>query len=263
MNIHHTITITALVGYATSSVFFLLGFDRDNSRSILTKTGQILFFLATLLMTYIAVTAKVQGIYSITSGFLLVSLLAWMTIGLQLFSGFKVAGVFVAPFITLTTLIHLFTVAPHEPNIVQERPETLILWHIYTSVIGEAFGILAVAVALLYIILQRAMKKKQLNRVLGSGLSVISLEKTLYLCIWLGFSFLTLGLILGAIYTQFYSQKEIEMVSKVIWALMVWLSFLIIIIGRNVFKIQTRKISYMSFIGFGIMALGFFGLLDL
>ena len=262
MNINHVVVITALVGFAISSGCYLQAFAADKHRGWLTKLAQGIFIAATCLMTYAATVAKIQNIWSMASGFLFISLLAWMTIGLQLFSQFKLAGTFVAPLITLISLVQLFTIAPHAAGQVA-KPNALISWHIYTSVIGQAFGILAATIALLYIILQRAVKRKQLDRILKSGLSLNPLEQGLISCLWLGFGFLTVGLILGAIYTQFFAAEEIRLTSKLIWALLVWVSYFLIILSKNVFGIATRKIVYMTFGGFAIMALGFFGLVDL
>lgn len=262
MNINHIIVIAALIGFAVSSGLYLQAFATDKHRGWLTRLAQIIFLIATCLMTYAATAAKLQNIWSMASGFLFVSLLAWMTIGLQLFSQFKLAGTFVAPLITLISLVHLFTIPSHSSE-TYAKPDLLLSWHIYTSVIGQAFGILAAAIALLHIILQRAVKRKQLDRILKSGLSLNPLEKGLFSCIWLGFGFLTIGLILGAIYTQFSGSDEIELSSKLMWALLVWLSYFVIILCRNVFRVATKKIVLMTFGSFGIMALGFFGLVDL
>ncbi len=263
MNPNHIAVVIALIFFAVSSGCYLHAFSSAKNKDTLNKIAYGLFIVATFLMTYLAINSTIQGVYNVTSGFLLVALLAWMTLFVQMFFRINLAGTFVAPLVTLISLVHLLTTSPHQIAMV-EQPKLLVQVHIYASVIGEAFGILAVAVAILLIIQYRAMKMKQLNRLLVANLSLAGLEKALFNCIWLGFLFLTTGLILGTIYTQFYAgQQTPEITSKIIWALVVWAWYLAILLGRNVFKISGKKMANMTFIGFGIMALGFFGLLGI
>ena len=211
-------------------------------------------------MTHVSLNAMTQGFHSITSGFLLITILAWMTLLSQMFFKIQSAGTFISPIITLIALVHLMTANPSHSELGQ-GPQGLLAFHIYASVIGQAFAILAMAMAILLLVQQRAMKKKQLHRLLGSTLSLNSLERALMICIWAGFIFLTTGLVLGAIHTQFYASTPNQQISKVAWALMVWTWYFMTLLTKNVFKAPIKKVAMMTFIGFGLMAIGFFGLL--
>ena len=260
MNTSHLAIITALTSFAISSGCYLHAFSNDRFKNALNKVAYSLFIFATFLMTHVSINSTLQGIHGVTSGFLLITIVAWITLLAQMLFKIQSAGTFIAPIITLITIIHLLTAAPHHAA-PEEGPQGLLIFHIYSSVTGQAFAILAMAIAILFLVQQRAMKKKQLHRLLGSTLSLSALEKSLMACIWTGFIFLTTGLVLGAIFTQFYSVTDREFTSKVVWALVVWTWYLLTLLSKNVFKLPAKKIAMMTFVGFGIMAIGFFGLL--
>ncbi|SME94236.1 cytochrome c biogenesis protein CcsA [Pseudobacteriovorax antillogorgiicola] len=259
MNPSHFSIVTSLVSFAIASGCYLHAFSTEKHKKLLNKIAYSLFIFATFLMTHVSIMSIEQGIHNVASGFLLITIVAWITLLAQMLFRIQTAGTFIAPIITLITLIHLLTASPHSAP--QQGPQGLLAFHIYTSVTGQAFAILAMAIAILFIVQQRAMKKKQLHRLLGSTLSISTLEKALLFCLWAGFIFLTTGLVLGAVWTQFYSGSETEITSKVVWALLVWTWYLLTLLAKNVFKIAAKKVALMTFVGFGIMALGFFGLL--
>jgi len=260
MNTSHLAIIISMSSFALASGCYLHAFANEKQKQNLNKLAYGLFIFATFLVTHVSINSKLQGMHGISSGFLLVTILAWLTLFAQMFFKVPSAGTFISPIITLILIIHLLTAQKHQLIGAQE-PEGLLAFHIYSSVIGQAFAILALSVAILFWVQQRAMKKKQLNRLLGSPLSLASLEKILIICLWAGFVFLSTGLILGAVYSQFFAKTPLGVSNKVVWAIIVWTWYLLTLLAKNVFKFSTRKIAMMTFIGFGIMAFGFFGLL--
>ena len=260
MNSSHLAIIASLASFALASGFYLHAFSSERFKVALNRTAYGLFIFATFLMTHVSVNSMSQGIHNVTSGFLLITVVAWITLLAQMFFKIQTAGTFISPIITLITLVHLLTANANHAD-VSEGPQGLLAFHIYSSVAGQAFAILAMAMAILLLVQQRAMKKKQLHRLLGSTLSLNALERALMTCIWAGFIFLSTGLVLGAIHTQFYANSPSQMNSKVVWALLVWTWYLLTLITKNVFKAPIKRVAVMTFIGFGFMAFGFFGLL--
>lgn len=259
MNTHHIAIVGALTAFAIAAGCYLHAFASEKHKNVLNRSAYGLFIFATFLISHVSISSKIQGLHGITSGFLLVTILAWLTLLAQMFFKMPSAGTFISPIITLILILHLLT-APKHDLAPSPGPNSLLDFHIYASVLGQSFAIFALSIAILLLIQQRAMKKKQLNLLLGSTLSLASLEKTLFLCLWAGFIFLSIGLILGAVFTQFYAETPTEIATKVVWAILVWSWYLLTLLAKNVFKLSTKKIAVMTLVGFGIMALGFFGL---
>lgn len=259
MNPSHYAIIFALVSYAISSLCYLQAFTHSKHQDLLQRIAYGFFIFATFLITHTAIDSVHKGVRELTSGLVLVSTLSVITLLGQILFKLRTIGTFVAPLATLLLLIQIFTAEPHGHQ-VSQQPENLITFHIFTSVIGEAFAILACAIAILLLLQKRAMKKKQIHRLIGMAPSLDALNRSLLFSIWSGFIFLTIGLILGAIYTQFYAPSTDHSISKVVWALIVWFWYLATLLGRNVFSLPAGRIAQMTLVGFGLMALGFFGL---
>lgn len=261
MNFSHLAIIVALTCFAGSSGCYLLAFSTGNHQKNLNRIALAMFAIAAILMSYVSYDSLSSGLHDLASGFLLITLLAWLTMIAQLVFKIQSAGTFVAPIVTLINLVHLFTAVPHTGSGNEAQP-SLLLSHIYCSLVGQAFAILAMAIAIVLLAQQRAMKKKQLHKLLDSGQNLNLLEKSLLFCLWLGFCFITVGLVLGAVYTQFYAQNGVGAIGKITWAVLVWVCYLVTLLAKNVFNVPIRRVSIMTLFGFGVMALGFFGLLS-
>ncbi|MFW7380459.1 MAG: cytochrome c biogenesis protein CcsA [Oligoflexus sp.] len=259
MHTSHYTVIFALISFALASLGYLYAFANSKYQEKIQRAAYGFFITATFLMTHTAIEALLMGMQTMTSGLILISALCLITLVGQIVFKMKTLGTFVAPLATLLLLIQIFLTEPHGTH-TSTRPEGLIAAHIYTSVIGEAFAILAFVISLLYLIQKRAMKKKQINRLLGNALSLDTLDRSLQTSIWSGFILLTIGLILGAIYTQFFLTSTSLSTSKVVWALLVWFWYLATLLSRNVFSLPPKRIAQMTLVGFALLALGVFGL---
>ena len=192
--ISHLAIVTYLSFFAIASGCYLHAFASEKHKDRLNQIAHILFLIASITVAFVSISSVVMGTHNVTSGFLLITIVAWITIVAKSVFKIQTAGTFIAPIITLISLVHLMT-ASHGSS--DQPPEGLLAFHIFASVTGQAFAILAMAIAILFLVHQRAMKKKQLHRLLGSSLSISSLEKSLMLCLWAGFIFLTTGLVWG------------------------------------------------------------------
>ena len=258
MNPSHYAIILALVAFALSSIGYLQLFARERFQEVSYKIAHGSFIFATFLMLHTAVDAVLKGVAALSSGLSLIAAFCLLSFMVQITLKMRYLGTFSAPIATLLLLWQTLTTPNgHE---FTERPSALISAHIYISLIGEAFAILAFVLAILYLSQMRDMKKKQLKRLLGQTLSLSRLDSALMLSIWTGFILLTIGLILGAIYTQFYHSGDTIGYSKIIWAMVVWIWYLVTLLGKKVFRLTAKKTAQMTFIGFALMALGFFGL---
>ncbi|MCX6129112.1 MAG: cytochrome c biogenesis protein CcsA [Proteobacteria bacterium] len=261
MNLYHIGVITALVAFAVSSGLYLQSFAKSSTQEKINRAAYGMFMLAAFLMAGNTVNAYFYNLKYLTSSFVLITALAWITVFAQVFFNLRVIGTIVAPLSTLIMLIQFFFIAPHGVPDIEDSPTGLMAIHILVSVLGEAFAIIAFVIAVFFLLQQRALKKKQLQRLQGTQVSISSLNQALLISIWLGFILLSCGLILGAIYSQFYFKGDrVGLIGKVLWAFLIWLWYLVTLMSRNFFNISAKKLAWMTIIGFILLALGLFGI---
>lgn len=259
MNLYHIGVIAALVAYAASSIFYLQSFSATPSRGRQQKVAYGLFSIATMLITANTISVVNMNPEQLVSTFILITSLCWITILAKLLFDFRMLGAFVAPLSMIILLAQFLFVAPHGPTST-EGPSTLMYAHIITSVLGEAFAIIACVIAVLYLMQQRAMKTKQLDRLQAAQMPINKLTKALHSSLWIGFVLLTSGLIMGAVYTQFFMIGDRDsLMGKIVWAFAVWLWYLTTLVGKNLMNLPAKKLAWMTIAGFGLLALGLFG----
>lgn len=260
MNLYHLGVISALISLALSSGLYLHSFATHRTRDLIHRAAYACLVLASILMAFNTYSAYVFNLTHTTSSFVLVTFLGWITILAQLIFGVRLLGSVVAPVSTLILLLQFFFVSPHTTTL-ETGPSGLMYAHILTSVLGEAFAIIAFGVAVFFLMQQRALKKKQLDRLQYTQISISKLNQILITTIWVGFILLTAGLILGAIFWQFYFDGDrAELLGKILWAILVWLWYLSTLISRNLFNVSAKKLAWMTIAGFCLLALGLFGI---
>lgn len=260
MNFYHLGVISALIAFAGSSGLYLHSFSKSSTQEKIHRAAYGLFMLAAFLMVFNTANAFFHQLQHMTSSFVLITATAWITIFAQVFFNLRILGSIVAPLSTLIMLIQFFMVAPHGEAAV-ESTGVLMSTHIVVSVVGEAFAIIAFVIAVFYLVQQKALKKKQLNRLQHTQVSISKLNDALILSIWLGFIFLTCGLIMGAIYSQFYfTGDRMTLVGKVLWAFLVWLWYLVTLLSRNFFNLSAKRLAWMTILGFVLLVIGLFGI---
>ena len=260
MNFYHIGVISALICFACSSGLYLHSFSKSSTQEKIHQAAYAFFMLAAFIMASNTVNSYFYNLKHLTSSFVLITALAWITIFAQVFFKLRIVGSIVAPLSTLIMLIQFFFVAPHgSPNV--GGPGVFMTVHILVSVVGEAFAIVAFVIAVFYLLQQQALKKKQLNRLQFTQVSISKLSQGLIISFWLGFIFLTCGLIMGAIYSQFYfTGDRSSLIGKVLWAFLVWLWYLGVLLCRNFLNISAKRMAWLTIFGFIILAFGLFGI---
>ncbi len=170
------------------------------------------------------------------------------------------AGAMITPLILALVLAELFSV----PNSSGWRPTQfahfILNAHIVMAVVGEACAIFAFIVALLYMLQDNALKSKKIANVIVDLPALDKLDRILVKFVWAGFILLSLSLLTGSLYTQLYvDNRTTPLDAKVVWAIVVWVWYMVILIQRNVFHKPTRSVATMCAIGFVILLFGFFG----
>ncbi len=260
MNLNHVGVIAALVAFAGSSILYLQSFSATPSRLKLQKLGYYLFVLATLLMSVNTIAVFNFKSEHLVSSFILISAICWIAVVGKIVFDFRMLGSFVSPLAMLLLLAQFLFLEPHgSPDAA--GPSGLLYAHIITSVLGEAFAIIAFVLAVFYLMQQKAMKNKQLERLQATQIPINRLSTALIGTLWTGFIFLTSGLIMGAVYLQFFLVGDrASLTGKILWAVAVWFWYLATLISKNLANLPAKKLAWMTIAGFGLLAVGLFGI---
>lgn len=260
MNYSHALIIAALVAYALAAGLYLHAFPKPNERSLFARSGLGAFIFATLTMTAVILTSQTYGYYTMLSGLILVAAISWVTLISVFLFRTKTLPTFVAPFATFMILLQFFT-APQHVHVVTQEKSFLAGFHIFCALLGEAFAIVACGISVLYLNQQRALKRKQLALITSATPPIDRLDRIHAIILWAGFAFISVGLITGAIYAQFYVPNlGSSLQAKIIWAFAVWFWYLVTLLARNIFNFSGKRIALMSLIGFLLLSLALFGL---
>lgn len=253
-----------LISFSIAALIYLQAQGPAKHRNILQTLAFSIFTLGTLACS-LGMISLIQGPYiAAPSGLLLTVSLSLLTVIAHLFFKMPMVGTYSAPLCTLILLIEFFS-QPTQP-LTESAGGVASTWllfgHVAVSLVGEAFAIGCCVISILYLIQQRALKQKRMDS-LGAGTPTLDLlDKLLFWGLWLGFIGITVGLVTGAIYSQFYvprSQGRLEI--KIYWAIAVWIWYLATLLARNVFGRSVRQIARMCLAGFLLLLSTFFGLM--
>ncbi len=264
MSLVHLSSNVALLAYALASVLYLMAVQKNDRGSFISRTSFGLFVVATLAVTVALTSMMREASLLEMSGLLLTSAIGWLAIGGHLQFNLRLIGAFVAPLATLILLMQFFVSpvgAASGGSTESASAPWLIGVHVAMAILGEAFAIIACAVSVLYLWQQNLLKKKLLDQLTQNLPAIDKLDRMLRQSLWTGFIFLTLGLLSGAMYTQFYAApKELALSSKVIWATFVWVWYLMTLLAKNVFNRPSKRIAQLCLGGFLLLATSYFGM---
>lgn len=184
--------------------------------------------------------------------------LAGVFITLRFKFNLKILGIFTAPLLTIMMTTALL--------IPQTQPETesilkgfWLISHILLIFIGEAALALACGAGMLYLLQERAIKKKRRGFFYKRLPSLDLLDSTSYSCLITGFTMLTMGLITGLVYAKLVWGRFWGWDPKEIWSAATWLIYAAILHGRLTSGWQGRRSAIMTIIGFAVLIFTFLG----
>lgn len=170
----------------------------------------------------------------------------------------KILGIFAAPLVTLVTLAA--TILPTET--AQSSAVFKNFWlitHVVVIFIGEAAFALACGLGLLYLIQENTIKTKKHRFFFKRLPSLDLLDSTGYVCIVVGFTMLTLGLITGFVYAKSIWGRFWSWDPKEVWSGVTWLFYAALLHERLTVGWRGRKSAIMAIIGFGVLLFTFLG----
>ena len=273
----YLLTNLALVLYALASGAYLLVFqderlknrpsatdktNRDGKNSTLgSRIAITLFISATLAIGAALVPVVNTSNFDRTTAVLLTLVIGILACVGQLVYRMFLIGALIAPLLTLILLIQAFLVPSAAGLGLDNETAWLISSHVVLAVVGQAFAILACVVSVIFLWQRRLLKRKIFEQIRPGGPAIDRIDRLLMASLWIGFVFLTLSLISGALYTQSHGARlDFSLEVKVVWAVVCWLWYLSTLLARNVFGRSGRRIAQMSVGGFVLLATTYFGM---
>ncbi len=188
------------------------------------------------------------------------SFFAWMIIlvllVVELRHRIHVLGSFMVP-LAVISLVSAAALPDTEPTF---QPVFKTLWfHVTLSMLGTVGFTVAFVAGVMYLIQDRLLKSKQFN-VLYSKLPALDfLDHLNQQSIVLGFPLLTLGIVTGAISAQFARGSYVSWNPEQTWAIVTWLFYFIVLLGRLTIGWRAKRAAYLTVIGFACVILTLVG----
>ena len=111
----------------------------------------------------------------------------------------------------------------------------------------------------MYVIQENQIKNKKWSQFLHRLPSLQTLDDLNYLCLSLGFPFLTLGIITGSIWAEYAWGSYWNWDPKETWSLVTWLIYAALLHGRLTIGWRGRRAAYFLIIGFAVVLFTFLG----
>ncbi len=194
-------------------------------------------------------------------------LLAWAAISIYLLAHFRfrmeVIGIVILPLVSGLMAISLLlpsrmeTVRPPLPAGLEMAVRII---HIVPAILGVSLLFLTFAASLLYLLQERALKRR---RPLIFFLKLPSLErceKLAHQSLTWGFAMLTFVVVTGVVTASYGPHDDWRWVLREKWSILAWLIFAVVVYDR-IFTggWRGRKAAYLSILGFGVMILRMIG----
>jgi cytochrome c-type biogenesis protein CcsB len=131
--------------------------------------------------------------------------------------------------------------------------------HTLFCFVGNAIFFVSFFVSVLYLVVERAIKRKRFLSLSANFPSLETLDLINYRCISYGFPFLTMGIITGSIWAGFAWGSYWSWDPKETWSLITWIVYAILLHNRLAIGWRGRRTAYLMILGFFSILLTFFG----
>ena len=256
-----SIIIVSILLYLLSSTgYFLYLFTQ---RDYLQRAGYFLLLIGFLFHTLIIVYGFIRaGYIPVSNMHETLSFAGWALAGVFLAIQFKfnlkILGIFAAPILSIIMLIA--SRLPSEPAQGSQIFKSFwLMIHVTVIFIGEAGFALACGLGVLYLLQENEIKTKKHRFFFKRLPSLEKLDNIGYVCIVVGFSMLTLGLITGFVYAKAVWGRFWSWDPKEVWSGITWLFYAVLLHERLTVGWRGRRSAIMAIIGFGVLIFTFLG----
>jgi cytochrome c-type biogenesis protein CcsB len=211
------------------------------------------FCLHTVALIVLAVQIGRPPIRALTDG---VSVAVWVIVLLSLlvehWSGLKVLAAFVMP---IVVLFSLKAGAMRSSMLGRTLTGPWVYVHIALALIGVAAFVLNFAGALMYLLQERQLKGKRPGAFYYRLPPLDTLDRLTYRTLALGFPFLTLGLILGAVWAKTAWGSPFAFDPLALLSFGAWIIYAGTLAGRAAGGWHGRRAAYFAIFGFAALVL--------
>jgi cytochrome c-type biogenesis protein CcsB len=169
-----------------------------------------------------------------------------------------VLGSFVAPL--AACLLILSSALPATQ--VTVRPIFRSLWlpvHVGTAFVGYGFFTVTFVAGIMYLIQESQIKKKHLGSLYSRLPSLETLDSINHFALICGFTFMTAGMITGAIYAQHALGSYWRWDPKEVCSLVAWIFYAALLHERLTVGWRGRRVALLSVFGFLLLVIAFVG----
>lgn len=170
----------------------------------------------------------------------------------------SVMGAFAAP-----VAFCLMVFSALSPDVVVPLNPVLRTWlfpvHITFAFLGNAAFALAFGAGFMYLLQDRMLKSKRFNRIYRMLPSIDVLDRVNYTCLSVGFPFMTLGIISGAVWANTAWGSYWSWDPKETWALVTWFLYAVLLHGRLTAGWRGRRAAFSSIVAFMFLLFSFLG----
>jgi ABC-type uncharacterized transport system permease subunit len=161
---------------------------------------------------------------------------------------------YITPLVVLNLIIAFFVPHVHIKPVMPNTDKIILFTHILLILIGDSLFALAFIVSLIYIFQERKIKSKKNLKILvmpsRSGYNLELLDNINYICLKVGFPFITIGIVMGiylssSLFNTFLIVKPIEIMS-----LITWLIYAILLHERMAKGLRGKRAAVFGIIGF-------------
>lgn len=254
------LVFTAVILYsgATTLLLWPIIIRKQDAASISRYQPRIVGLLA-LVVHGIVLYQSIVSSPAINLGiFKAMSLVSWMIAGLIVVTSIRkpveTLGIFLFPLAIATIFMDHYLVS--SPSNIAGRPWQLQA-HIFTSIAAYSVLTIAMVQSIILAIQDRHLRHHQPGGFISSLPPLAIMEKLLFQIIGLGFVLLTIGLLIGFLFTDnIFSSGKLH---KTVFSVIAWSFFAILLWGRWKFGWRGRMAIRWALSGFIMLMLAFIG----
>lgn len=131
--------------------------------------------------------------------------------------------------------------------------------HLVLGMLAYSLFTIAALQAFLMTLLERRLRGHSVAGPLASLSPLLTMESVLFKLIAMGFFLLTLTLITGAIFSETIFQQAMKFSHKTLFAIISWLIFAALLVGRHLYGWRGRKALRWTLSGFSALLLAYVG----
>jgi ABC-type uncharacterized transport system permease subunit len=240
-----------VVGYSAAATLFFADLARRGPSPILVRWApRMLAFGAVFHGAHVTIVSLLTRSCPVGSLRFALSLVGLVAVAGYLFlrrrEHLHAIGAVVAP-TALTLLIAADYIGAGSPAGSLNR--ALLTFHVTANLLGLAMFVLAATAGLLYLIQERRLRRKRMVTAASKLPPLDVLDTTLHRLLLVGFPWLTLGLVTGALVASHLESGSLADAARAILAYTTWLVFAAVLVFRRVAGWRGRRAAYGAIAG--------------